>query len=342
MLTNLNKIFDRSALVKRMQTIPNPSLQLLEILFGGTNGKIHRNIKVGLGSDVLSTKNIPHSSRSGTPYSISDNELTLKECVPQPFKLERAMTASEINDLENTYRAGGLGSAQQWAVDLAVRFRNTFLKSAQAMTADFIANKGTVNFYNHKVGANKALKIGFDYPNKSDWITYSLIGSVWNSASLIKIYNDLDLMAKKLLVENGLGGTFTVLCASDVFSQILGKVQAYQSTATFPVKIENSYIQLGVYRIYDVIGTYYDYTTSPATSKDLITSKKVYMFSNEAQRQLLWCRMDVIRGSRTFVDGTMDIQPYQDVRNDQWLLKGQSKPFPLINPASVIESTVLS
>jgi hypothetical protein len=52
--------------------------------------------------------------------------------------------------------------------------------------------------------------------------------------------------------------------------------------------------------------------------------------------------MDVIRGSRTFVDGTMDIQPYQDVRNDQWLLKGQSKPFPLINPASVIESTVLS
>jgi hypothetical protein len=345
MLVNLAKVFDKKAMTEKLRTRPNPDIQLLDALFGGAGGKVHRNIKVGVAADSFDTENVPFSTRSGSAYTISDSDLDVKEAIPQPVKLERAMTAAELNDMDSVYSSLGMGGVREWAADLAERYRNIFIKSAQAQAAHFLSSQGDIVYYNHSIGGGVTAKT-WSYPNKPDWNTFTP-AAVWSGLTIIGIYDDLRAMAKQMRVATGIGGPYTCIVAANVFSQILGKVQAWTSTASFSIAVRdlpngNSYIQLGAFRIEEVSGTYRNWSTTAGTAEALITTKKIYMFSDSQRRQLLWCRMDIIRGNKSFVDGQMDITPYFDEKGRKWILQGEAKPFCKINPAGIIEATVLT
>jgi hypothetical protein len=202
------------------------------------------------------------------------------------------------------------------------------------MCATFLRDKGTVKFWTESETGDFA-EHTFAYPNATDWRTFTAIGGTWDSAALIGIYN------KDLAKNNGYGASFLVMVGSDVYAQVLGKVQAYASTVKFNAEVQDDYIQLGKFRIYDVNGSWVDYGNSK-TVTDLVPLKTVIMISNQQPRKLIYAKLDIIQKSgKSGLTAVMDIRGLVNEEEDKYILKCQSKPFPIINPAACLTSVVL-
>ena len=349
----LNRLLTPQQLAAYLDTENQPTLPLLDKLYPMSSRRYHDSIKVALESKIRITGNIPHTVRGGQFWTLKNQDKNLTDFVVPPVRIADSISETEISDLEEAMRShpdGGQFALQMFLAERMEDRATTYMKTAEAMVADWIRGVGTMYFpiFIDPLGTVSTKEQ--DYPLASKWMTKTATLK-WDNASadVATIYGDLYQWSVDMGNDNGQGGSKMILCPGDVFAVILAKAQESQTTATFTVQIGQGFVQLGEFRIEPVNGSYTSYPNSSATLT-LLEAKKIQMVSMDYRRELLFCKTDLRDAdgnamsyqNQGMVQAPIAAKAYWNNDGESLEIKTESKPLPVDNPAAWLTATVLA
>lgn len=324
-------------------------MPLMDLLFPSSTRRMHQSITVGLDSMIRDTNNAPHTNRGGEYWPLASNDHKLVHFVVPPVRLGGSVNEVDLNNIEEYYNIGNMRGIQDYLASLAIDRALTYRKTTQAMIADFIRSQGIMTFPIWNDTNGSPVLEAVTYPLQSRWLTKTA-ALLWDNASadIMTVYNDLITWTRDMRDDNNQNGKKTILLPGDVFAVCLGLAHDSQTTATIQLVIGEQSIKLGAFELINIDGSYNSYVHASGAATDLLEEKKIQIVSDDFRRELLYCKTEMrdsngnLIAYRTDMDAPFVMKMYWSEDDECMKIKSESKPLPVMNPASWLTATVLS
>lgn len=290
--------------------------------------------EISLAEITRVTKGRPVISRGGHAIPLDPKNASATRIEPLSIRLSDFLTGAQLNSLRHLYGNGGENAEALVTAEIdriVLDLMRTTELTRNALCAQ--ALKGKIDYMMDSNGMTERYVIDFG-TTQSLSLTKLLDDE---SATLVSLMNTLRKMKKKI-TDAGYAGTPFVLAGPNAWSTIANLIMATRLEGRMGATINNAEISFMGYSICLVDETYNDKNSSGAdVIKDAIDTNSLCMVI-PALAELDYCAIDDVQGNlqaTPFFSKPVQIEDPSGIK-----IISESKPMPLVAPASICWATV--
>lgn len=290
--------------------------------------------EISLAEITRVTKARPVISRGGHAIPLDMKSAASTRIEPLSIRLSDFLTGAQLNSLRHLYGTGGENAEALVTAEIdriVMDLMRTTELTRNALCAQ--ALKGKIDFMMDSNGMTERYVIDFGTTQSLSLTT--LLDD--ESATLVTLMNALRKMKKKI-TDAGYAGSPVILAGPNAWSTIANLVMATRSEGRMGAAIDGAVISFMGYKIYLADETYNDKDVSGKDIvKDAIDTNSLCMVI-PSLAELDYCAIDDLQGAlqaTPFFSKPVQIEDPSGIK-----IISESKPMPLIAPASICWATV--
>ena len=325
MTLDLRKYFTREAIAKSLQSLPELSTPVIDLLFPEANRVNHPLPTIGVDDLGLPSGNIPVVRRGSPSIGLKPDDGKLSLIEPQPVSGKLFLDATTINSMTAMSGEG----VQQLINNRINSLRQVVRQTAEALSAQVLTGK--INYPMKSDGANLSYQVDYGTPTAVT-VTKKWDDAATKIADIIKSCGEI-IAAMRV---KGFGRTVVFLVDFDVYAALVDKIGAVANSGLVSVDVNG--IQIGTLKFMLLPASYTDFATGTLVSG--IPAKKVVAIDLAAGHKLFYASVDDL-------DANFQGLPFfsKIVKKDDpsgYDIIGQAKPLPVVNVKGIVTASVLT
>lgn len=290
--------------------------------------------RIALSEITRVTKARPVISRGGHAIPLDVKNAATTYIEPLSIRLFDFLTGAQLNTLRHLYGTGGENAETLVTAEIdriVMDLMRTTELTRNALCAQ--ALKGKIDFMMDSNGMMERYVI--DFGATQSFTPDTLLDA--ESATLVTLMNTLRKMRRKL-IEAGYAGSPVILAGANAWSTVANLIMATSSNGRRGADIDGSVISFMGYKIYLADEAYNDKDVSGKdVVKDAVDTNSFCMVI-PSLAELDYCAIDDLQGAlqaTPFFSKPVQIEDPSGIK-----IISESKPMPLIAPASICWATV--
>lgn len=325
MTLDLRKFFTREAIAKALQSMPELSTPVIDLLFPDSARVNHPLPTLGFDDLGLPMTNIPVVRRGGSSIALKPDDGRLVLIEPQPVSAHTFLDAATINSMNQMSGEG----VQQLINNRITNLRQATRQTAEALAAQVLTGK--IDYPMRADGADLKYTVDYGTP-ASVTVTKKWDDAGTKIADIVKSCGEIVNEMKK----KGYGRDVRFLVDYDVFAALVDKLAASNNAAVGSV--EADYVRIGTMKFMLLPASYTNLSNNTLVSG--IPAKHVLAVDLSAGHKLFYASVDDL-------DANFQGLPFftKSIKSDDpsgYKIIGTAKPLPVVNVKGIVKASVLT